>query len=217
MIIAVSSTCLDLSLIVRADFGLHTAVRALVLFMQNAIRTGATWAGTEEQLRSEVEIFRLAFVAHGHRSALSGLVTAVMMLTLFIRRRFPIGLRHTRVLDALISQGAPEGKPATLKICYTTSPGTTEGQDDTEEQESSSNDSVNQIDGEDTPSTTAKRSQTTEEDNTPASDLLLPSNSKHDSTLAPQELSIAVPVNENNGDSRKRIQSITQDQDVAMS
>jgi hypothetical protein len=67
MIFAITSTCLDLSLISRADFGLHTAARTLVFFLKHAVRTGDTSAGTEEQLRSEVEVFRLAFIAHGKR------------------------------------------------------------------------------------------------------------------------------------------------------
>jgi hypothetical protein len=67
MIFAITATSLDLSLISRADFGLHTAARTLVLVLRHAVRTGDTSAGTEEQLRSEVEVFRLAFIAHGKR------------------------------------------------------------------------------------------------------------------------------------------------------
>lgn len=67
MIFVITSTSLDLSLIVRADFGLYTAARTLVLFLRNVIETGDTTAGTEETLRSEIEVFRLAFVAHGKR------------------------------------------------------------------------------------------------------------------------------------------------------
>jgi hypothetical protein len=70
MVFTITSTCLDLSLIVRADFGLYTAARTLVLFLKNVMETGDTSAGSEEQLRSEIEVFRLAFTAHGKRLVL---------------------------------------------------------------------------------------------------------------------------------------------------
>lgn len=67
MLCLVTSTSLDLGLIVRAIFGLFTAGRVLCLFLKNAIQTGMQYAGSAETIRSEVELFHLAMSAQGKR------------------------------------------------------------------------------------------------------------------------------------------------------
>jgi hypothetical protein len=67
MLCLVTSTSLDLGLIVRTVFGLYTAGRVLCMFLKNAKRTGMQYAGSAEVIRGEIELFHLAMSAQGKR------------------------------------------------------------------------------------------------------------------------------------------------------
>lgn len=67
MLCLVTSTSLDLGLIVRTVFGLYTAGRVLCMVLKNAKRTGMQYAGSVEVIRGEIELFHLAMSAQGKR------------------------------------------------------------------------------------------------------------------------------------------------------
>ena len=84
-------------------------------------------------------------MVHGqHQSSLP-------ILNRCLSSRFPIGLRHSKVLDALLSDcgqpGGQVGNAATLKICDTSSRDTQDGEDD--EDASASDDSIDQAEADD--------------------------------------------------------------------
>ncbi|KAJ9109233.1 hypothetical protein QFC21_000562 [Naganishia friedmannii] len=92
MLCLVTSTSLDLGLIVRAIFGLFTAGRVLCLFLKNAICTGMQYAGNVETIRGEIELFHLAMSAQG--------------------KRFPLGARHANMLEMHLLE-CDNAKPTT--------------------------------------------------------------------------------------------------------
>jgi hypothetical protein len=99
MLCLVTSTSLDLGLIVRAIFGLFTAGRVLCLFLKNAICTGLQYAGTAETIRGEIELFHLAMSAQGKRQVELVYHKAVFFSLNPFPHRFPLGARHANMLE----------------------------------------------------------------------------------------------------------------------
>lgn len=96
MIYLVTSTSLDLCLLVRYQLGFWTAARTLVLFLKYSIDTGNTPGGPVETLRSEIEVFRLTFQAQA--------------------TRFPISARHVTMLETLVDACAESGPACDAQI-----------------------------------------------------------------------------------------------------
>lgn len=67
MVYLVTSTSLDLCILIRPILGFWTAARTLVLFLKYSLDTGNFPGGPTEILRSEIEVFRLTFVAQATR------------------------------------------------------------------------------------------------------------------------------------------------------
>lgn len=103
MIYLVTSTSLDLCLLVRYQLGFWTAARTLVLFLKYSLDTGNTPGGPVETLRSEIEVFRLTFVAQASR--------------------FPISARHVTMLETLVNACSAGGPPASSSVNASTANG----------------------------------------------------------------------------------------------